>query len=152
MVRLSASQEGREKGKWGRREAEALSPDTAAPPTLGKSWSSSQGSIWVSIQTTQVSQPPQEITDKEAQVALVVKNLPANAGDIGDVDSIPGWGRSHGVGNDNLLQYSCLENSMDREAWWATALGVTKKVTSPHRQESRPPPCHSIPLPARVSL
>ena len=46
-------------------------------------------------------------------MVLVVKNLPANAGDIGDVGLIPGWGRQPGEGNDNLFQYSCLENSMD---------------------------------------
>ena len=44
----------------------------------------------------------------------MVKNLPANAGDARDVGSIPGLGSSPGVGNGNLLQYSCLENSMDR--------------------------------------
>ena len=48
-----------------------------------------------------------------SQVALVVKNLPVNAGDVRDVGSIPGSGRSPGVGNGNPLQYSCLENSMD---------------------------------------
>ena len=47
----------------------------------------------------------------------VVKNLPANAGDARDMGSIPESGRSPGVGNDNPLQYSCLENSMDRGAW-----------------------------------
>ena len=47
----------------------------------------------------------------------------ANAGDVG---SIPGWGRSPGGGKDNPLQYSRLENSTDREAWWATAHGATK--------------------------
>ena len=50
----------------------------------------------------------------------VVKNLPANAGDRGS-------GRSPGEGNDNPLQYSCLGNSMDREAWWATVHGVTEE-------------------------
>ena len=55
----------------------------------------------------------------------VVKNLPANAGDMG---SIPGLGRALGVGNDNALQYSYLENSTDRGAWWATVYGVTKEV------------------------
>ena len=50
----------------------------------------------------------------------VVKNLPANAEDIGDVGSVPGSRRSLGVGNSNQLQYSCLENSMDRGVWWAT--------------------------------
>ena len=54
----------------------------------------------------------------------VVKNLPANAGDMG---LIPGSGRSPGEGNGNPLQYSCLENPMDRGAWWATVHGVTKE-------------------------
>ena len=49
-------------------------------------------------------------------VALVVKNPPANAGDTGDADSIPVSGRSPGIGNGNPLQYSCLENPMDRGA------------------------------------
>ena len=49
----------------------------------------------------------------------VVKKPPANAGDAREVGSIPGLGRSPGVGNDNPLQYSCLENSMDRGAWQA---------------------------------
>ena len=52
----------------------------------------------------------------------MVKNLPANAGDAG---SVLVSGRSPGGGNDNLLQYSCLENSVDRGAWWATVHGVT---------------------------
>ena len=56
----------------------------------------------------------------------VVKNPPANAGDAGDVDSIPGTGRSLGGGNGNPLLYSCLENPMGRGAWWATVHGVTK--------------------------
>ena len=51
-----------------------------------------------------------------SQVALVVKNAPANAGDSRDACSIPGLGRSPGIGNGNPLQYSCLENSMDRGA------------------------------------
>ena len=56
----------------------------------------------------------------------VVKNLPANAGDIRDVSLIPGSGRSPGEGNGNLLQYSCLENPTDRGAWRATVHRVTK--------------------------
>ena len=55
--------------------------------------------------------------------SAVVKNPSANAGDAG---SIPGSGRSPGVGNGNQLQYSCLENSMDRGAWCATVLEVTE--------------------------
>ena len=56
----------------------------------------------------------------------VVKNLPFNAGDTG---SIPGSGRAPGEGNGNPLQYSCLENFMDRGAWWATVQGVAKSWT-----------------------
>ena len=59
----------------------------------------------------------------------MVKNLLANAGDIKDMDSIPGWGRSPGGGNGNPLQYSCLENPMDRGAWWATVHTITKSQT-----------------------
>ena len=57
---------------------------------------------------------------------LVVKNLPANAGDARDSGSIPGSGRYSAVGNGNPLQYFCLENFMDRGAWWAIVHGVTK--------------------------
>ena len=53
----------------------------------------------------------------------MVKNLPANAGDIG---SMPGLGRSSGEGNGYPLQCPCLENSMDRGAWWATVLGLAR--------------------------
>ena len=59
----------------------------------------------------------------------MVKNLPANAGDAGDVGSIPGSGRFPGGGNGNALKYSCLENSMDRGAWWAIVPGVAKSQT-----------------------
>ena len=55
-----------------------------------------------------------------------VKNLPANAGETRDVSLIPGSGRSPRIGNGNPLQYSCLENPMNRGAWWATVHGVTK--------------------------
>ena len=61
--------------------------------------------------------------------ALVVKNLPANAGDIRDIGSIPGSGRSPGGGHGNLLQYSCLENPMDRGTWWDAVHRVTKSGT-----------------------
>ena len=56
---------------------------------------------------------------------LMVKNPPANAGDIGDMGSIPGLGTSPGGGHGDPLQYSCLENPMDRGAWWAIVHGVT---------------------------
>ena len=56
----------------------------------------------------------------------VVKNLPASAGDTRDVGSIHGLGRSPGAGNGNPLQYSSLENSMDREGWRATIHGATE--------------------------
>ena len=59
----------------------------------------------------------------------MVKNPPANAGDLRDEGSIPGSGRSPGGGLGNPLQHSCLENPMDRGAWWATVCGVTKRRT-----------------------
>ena len=65
-------------------------------------------------------------TIQASQVALVVKNLPANAGDTRKVSLIPGWERSPGGGHSNPLQYSCLESSMDRGAWWATVHWVER--------------------------
>ena len=65
-----------------------------------------------------------------SQVPLVVKKLPANTGDLRDVDSIPGSGRVPGEGNGNSLQYSCLENPMDTGAWQATVHRVTKSDTT----------------------
>ena len=59
----------------------------------------------------------------------MVKNLPANAEDTRDVGSIPGLGRSPGGGHGNLLQYSCLENSMNTGALWVTVHGVAKSWT-----------------------
>ena len=63
------------------------------------------------------------------QVALVVKNPPANAGDVRDACSIPGLGRSPGGGLGNPVQYSYLKNPMDRGAWQAVVLGVEKSWT-----------------------
>ena len=60
---------------------------------------------------------------ESSQVALVVKNPPANAGDSKDLSSIPGSGRSPGEGDENPLQYSYLENPMDRGAWRASPWG-----------------------------
>ena len=56
----------------------------------------------------------------------MVKNMPAKAGDIGDMGSILGLGRSPIGGNGNPLHYSCLKNPMDRGAWWTTVHGVTE--------------------------
>ena len=63
------------------------------------------------------------------QVALVINNLPVSAGNLRDSDLIPGLGRSPGGGHGNPLQYSCLENPMDRGAWWATVHSITKSWT-----------------------
>ena len=67
--------------------------------------------------------------DEKLWFIPVVKNLLANAGDIKDVSSVPGLGRSPGGGHDNLLQNFCLENPMDIGAWWATIHGVAKNQT-----------------------
>ena len=64
-----------------------------------------------------------------SQVVLVVKNMPANAEDTREAGSIPRWRRFPGEGNGNPLQYSCLENSTDRGAWWALVHGLTKSWT-----------------------
>ena len=66
---------------------------------------------------------------QSSQVVLVIKNPPANVGDIRDVGSIPGLGRALGGGHGNPLQYSCLESSMDRGAWWATVHRIAKSWT-----------------------
>ena len=76
-------------------------------------------------------------------MVLVVKNPPANAGDARNAGSIPGLGRSPGVGNGNPLLYSCLENSLGRGAMSATVHGATKSqtqlrdwtTTKPQREE-----------------
>ena len=68
-------------------------------------------------------------TTRASQVAIVVKNLPGSAGDVWDVGLLSGSGRSPREGHGNPLQYSCLENPMDRGAWWATVHGATKSQT-----------------------
>ena len=67
--------------------------------------------------------------EKSFPGGAVVKNLPADVGNARDVGLIPGSERSPGEGNGNPLQYSCLENSMNRGAWWATVHGVAKNQT-----------------------
>ena len=59
----------------------------------------------------------------------MVRNLPTNAGDIGDMGAVPGLGGSSGGGRGNPLQYSCLENPIDSEAWWATVHRVARSQT-----------------------
>ena len=59
----------------------------------------------------------------------MVKNLPANAGDLRDAASVPGSGRFPVEGNGNQFQYSCLKNPVDRGAWWAIVHGVAKSWT-----------------------
>ena len=59
-------------------------------------------------------------------MVLVVKNTPSSAGNVRDLGLIPGLGRSPGEGNGNPLQYSCLENPMDKGDWQATVQRVTK--------------------------
>ena len=60
----------------------------------------------------------------------MVKNLSANAGDVRDTGLIPGWGRSPGGGHGNPLQYSCLENPVDRGAWRATVHIIAESDTT----------------------
>ena len=67
--------------------------------------------------------------NRASRMALVVKKLPAKAGDIRDMGSIPGSGRSPGGGHGNPLQYSCLENLMDSGVWSATVCQVSKSQT-----------------------
>ena len=79
-----------------------------------------------------------------SQVVLVVKNPPAIAGGIKDSDSIPGSGRFSREGQGNPLQYSCLENPMDRGAWRAIVYGVTKSWTRLKRLSKHSLLCHPV--------
>ena len=69
----------------------------------------------------------------------MVKNPPTNAGDARHTGLIPGSGRALGWGNGNPLQYSCLESSMDRGAWWATVHTDTTEWLSMHKNAKRTP-------------
>ena len=74
----------------------------------------------------------------------MVKDPPANAGDVRDASSIPGSGRSPGGGHGNPLQCSCLENPTDRGAWWSAVLGVTKKLVSHEECREKEVLCYLI--------
>ena len=84
-----------------------------------------QSGATVSSMTREKELPPKHWA---SQVALLVKNLPANAADIRDMGSILGSGRSPGGGHGNPFQYSCLRNPMDRGGWWATVHMVSELV------------------------
>ena len=73
----------------------------------------------------------QSCLEESSQVVLVIKILPGNAGDIREVGSNPGLGRSPGEGDGYPPQYSCLENSMDRGTWLAIVCGVAKSQIRP---------------------
>ena len=97
--------------------------------------------------------------DWASQEALVVDNLPSNAGDVRDASLIPGSGRSPGGGHDSPLQDSCLENPMDRGAWQATVHRVTKSwtqlkrlSTSTHGRLSNGPQRHKLPIPWKLEM
>ena len=95
------------------------------------------------VASTKLTEPPK----RGFPGIAVVKNLPANAGDSGEAGSIPGWGRSSGVGYGSPLQYSCLENSMDRWAWWLRPWGCRVKHNWAHKHT-----CTKMFQSARVSL
>ena len=94
----------------------------AAVHGVSKSWT--QLSDW-----TELNFRGQYYPEKVSEVALVVKNLPGNAGDLRDKSSIPGWGRSPGRGRGNPFQYSWLENPMDRGAWTLWVHRVSKSLS-----------------------
>ena len=76
----------------------------------------------------------------------MVKNPSAHAGDIRDVGSIPGLGRSHGEGHGNPLQYFCLQSAMDREAWPATVHRVTQSQTQLKQLSTALYPSYNVPI------
>ena len=87
---------------------------------MGNRWGNSGNSVrlyfWGAPKSLQVVIAAMKLKDA-SQVVLVIKNLLANAGDVRDTGSIPELGRSPGEGHSKPLQYSCLENRMDRGAW-----------------------------------
>ena len=85
--------------------------------------------MWSLLSTQRYLLSVEYMNERTSPVALVVKNPPVNVGDIRDVGLIPGPGRSPGEGHGNPLQYSCLENPLDRGAWQATVHMVAKSQT-----------------------
>ena len=118
---------------WGRKESD-----------MTESLSRAQHSIPVNIVDLCLLKSSQRIEFGGSQVALEVKNPPANAGDVRDAGSIPGLERSPGGGNGNLLQYSCLENPMDRGALWATVHGVAKELDTTKRLSTHTGICEIV--------
>ena len=107
--------------------------DTEFPTESSSRWQSVDLTSWCSLTFSQKAKSPSKISQgirsRASQVALVVKNPPANAGGLRDMSLIPGSGRSSEGGHDNPLQYSCLDNPMDRGTCWATAHSVTTSQT-----------------------
>ena len=94
---------------------------------------------------------------KASQVAVGVKNMPANAGDMRDLGLIPGWGRSPGGGQGNPLQYSCLENPMDRGVCQVTVHRVAQsqiqlKQINTHLKPTESETTDMGPSPLQVNL
>ena len=90
------------------------------------------GELWwslLSVQDPTMASKKRKYSDLTTEASLVAQRVKASACSAGDLGSIPGSGRSRGEGNGNPLQYSCLENSMNGGAWWATVHGVTKSRT-----------------------
>ena len=92
-------------------------------------WGHRVGHDWVTNTWTSLSFMRRQYLTLEVQVVLVVENLPASGGDARDAGSIPGSGKSPGVGNGTPLQYSCLESSTGREAWRATVHWAAQSQT-----------------------
>ena len=99
------------------------------PRDGGAWWAAVYGVTQSRTRLKQLSSSSSKLLLRASQVALVVKDLPANAGDARDTGSIPGLGRSPGGRYGNPLQFSCLGNPMDKGAWQATAHRVAKSWT-----------------------
>ena len=93
---------------------------------------------WTIFQSHHIDNEEKPSLEENAQAALVVKITPASAGDVRDVGSILGSGRSPGGGHGNPLQYCCLKNPMDRGPWWATVHRVTQSQTRLSMQACMP--------------